>query len=226
MNICIICAKSNSKRVENKNFLKIRNKPIINFTIEAALESKIFDKIYVNTDKKNYDYDHKKVEIFSRPKFLTKNNIRVLDVIHHQIKNSNFENVKNIFVLFPTCPLRNSNDIKNTFKLLKKYNYKKQIVSVTEYIPSIDVAFQINNIGKLKNYDKKRYALSPGNNNHRKFYYCNYSVIASSINNLKKTKKLINEGSIPYIMPYLRSIDIDEKFQLQLIKKLIYEKKI
>ena len=40
MNICIICAKSNSKRVKNKNFVKINNKPIINFTIEAALKSK------------------------------------------------------------------------------------------------------------------------------------------------------------------------------------------
>ena len=52
MNICIICAKSNSKRVKNKNFVKINNKPIINFTIEAALKSKIFNKIYINTDKK------------------------------------------------------------------------------------------------------------------------------------------------------------------------------
>ena len=43
---------------------------------------------------------------------------------------------------------------------------------------------------------------------------------------MKKVKKLINEGSIPYIMPYLRSIDIDERFQLQLIKKNNMKKKI
>ena len=70
MNICIICAKSNSKRVKNKNFVKINNKPIINFTIEAALKSKIFNKIYINTDKKNFNYRNKKVKIFNRPKFL------------------------------------------------------------------------------------------------------------------------------------------------------------
>ena len=221
MNICIICAKSNSERVKNKNFVKINNKPIINFTIEAALKSKIFNKIYINTDKKSFNYRNKKVQIFNRPKFLTKNSARVLDVVQHQIKNENFRHVKNIFILFPTCPLRNSNDIKKVFALLKRNRFKKQVVSVTEYIPSIDVAFQIDKNGKLRNFDKKRYALSPGNNNHRKFYYCNYSVIASSIENLKKAKKLINEGSIPYVMPYLRSIDIDERFQLQLIKKLI-----
>ena len=141
--------------------------------------------------------------------------------MQHQIKKENFKNVKNIFILFPTCPLRNSNDIKKVFALLKKNRFKKQVVSVTEYIPSVDVAFQIDKNGQLRNFDKKRYALSPGNNNHRKFYYCNYSVIASSIENLKKAKKLINEGSVPYVMPYLRSIDIDERFQLQLIKKLI-----
>ena len=226
MNICIICAKSNSSRVKNKNFLKVHGKPIINCTIEAAIKSKIFDKIYINTNKKNYFFNNKIVEVFKRPKFLTKDNIRVLDVIKHQIKNSNINLVKNIFVLFPTCPLRNEKDIINVYKLLKKYQFKKQIISVTEFVPSIDVAFKIDNKGRLFNLNKKRYASSPGNNNHRKFYYCNYSVIASNINYLINAKKLVNENSIPYIMPFIRSIDIDEQFQLQLIKKFINEKKI
>ena len=40
-----------------------------------------------------------------------------------------------------------------------------------------------------------------------------------------KSKKLINEGSVPYIMPQERSIDLDENFQLELAKKIIrYEK--
>ena len=105
--------------------------------------------------------------------------------MQHQIKKENL-NMLNIFILFPTCPLRNSNDIKKVFALLKKIDLKK-VVSVTEYIPSVDVAFQIDKNANKK-FDKKRYALSPGNNNHRKFYYCNYSVIASSIENLKKLK--------------------------------------
>ena len=43
--ICIIPARTNSKRFKNKNFYKYKNIPLINYTIKAALSSKIF--VYV-----------------------------------------------------------------------------------------------------------------------------------------------------------------------------------
>ena len=55
--------------------------------------------------------------------------------------------------------------------------------------------------------------------------YKNFEFIIINDCSTDKSKKLINEGSIPYIMPQERSIDIDENFQLELAKKIIsYEK--
>ena len=48
----LIPARSGSKRIKNKNILKIDNKPIINWTIQTAKNSNIFDVIYVSTDSR------------------------------------------------------------------------------------------------------------------------------------------------------------------------------
>ena len=48
--ICIIPARSGSKRIKNKNIIKISNKPLIAHTIKLAISSKIFSKVVVTTD--------------------------------------------------------------------------------------------------------------------------------------------------------------------------------
>lgn len=50
--ICIIPARSGSKRVKNKNIINFFGKPIISYPILAAKNSKLFSKIIVSTDKK------------------------------------------------------------------------------------------------------------------------------------------------------------------------------
>ena len=48
--ICIIPARGGSKRIKNKNIIKFNKKPIIYWSLKAALKSKCFDKIIVSTD--------------------------------------------------------------------------------------------------------------------------------------------------------------------------------
>ena len=50
MNICVIPARGGSKRIPRKNIKKFAGKPIIEWSISAALESKCFDRILVSTD--------------------------------------------------------------------------------------------------------------------------------------------------------------------------------
>ena len=51
-NICIIPARSGSKRIKNKNLKIFFKKPLIYWSIAAATESKLFKKIIVSTDNK------------------------------------------------------------------------------------------------------------------------------------------------------------------------------
>ena len=50
--IAIIPARGGSKRIKNKNLVNFFGKPIINYSLELAINSKIFDKIFVSTDSK------------------------------------------------------------------------------------------------------------------------------------------------------------------------------
>ena len=50
MKLCIIPARGGSKRIPRKNIKDFLGKPIIAYSIEVALESKLFDKVIVSTD--------------------------------------------------------------------------------------------------------------------------------------------------------------------------------
>ena len=50
MNIAIIPARGGSKRIPRKNIRSFCGKPIISYSIECALQSKLFDRVMVSTD--------------------------------------------------------------------------------------------------------------------------------------------------------------------------------
>ena len=54
MNLAIIPARSGSKRIKNKNIVDFFGKPIIYYSIRAALNSNLFDKTIVSTDSKKF----------------------------------------------------------------------------------------------------------------------------------------------------------------------------
>ena len=53
--LLIIPARGGSKRIKNKNIKKFKSKPIIYYTIENAIKSKLFNKIHVSTDSKKIE---------------------------------------------------------------------------------------------------------------------------------------------------------------------------
>ena len=73
--LALIPARSGSKRLKNKNILKLGGKPLIAHAIIAAKKSKIFDKIILSTDSKKYASIGKKfgaeVPFLRPPKFST-----------------------------------------------------------------------------------------------------------------------------------------------------------
>ena len=52
--IAIITARSGSKRLKNKNILPILGKPMLAYSIEAAIESNMFDRVILTTDSLEY----------------------------------------------------------------------------------------------------------------------------------------------------------------------------
>ena len=124
LKIAIIPARGGSKRLPFKNILKFKGQPIINFTIKAALRSKVFDQIIVSTDSKKIENLVSKfpVTIHKRPRYLSTANSTINQLCEHLIKlyKKKGVNWNKICVLYPTAPMRNSEDIKKVMSFLKK----------------------------------------------------------------------------------------------------------
>ena len=91
--IAIIPARIRSSRVKFKNIASFKKKPLIFWTIEAAIKSKIFSKIFVSTDsniiKKRLAKYQKKIFFLPRPKKLSGNKTKSETLIKYLIKKNN-----------------------------------------------------------------------------------------------------------------------------------------
>ena len=84
---CIILARKNSKRIKNKNTLKINNKPLIQYTIESVNKSKSVNNSYLFTDDfKIKKLCGKKVKFIKRPKVISGDKISSDETIFYFIK--------------------------------------------------------------------------------------------------------------------------------------------
>ena len=113
--LAIIPARGGSKGIPRKNINLLCGKPLIAYTIEAALSSKYIDSVVVSTEdeeiaKITKDY---RVEVIPRPLELAHNNTPSLPVFQHVIRfleevESFLPNI--IVILQPTSPLRTASN--------------------------------------------------------------------------------------------------------------------
>ena len=101
--VAIITARGGSKRIPRKNIRKFFDKPIIAYSIEKAILSKIFCRVIVSTDdeeiaeiSKNYGA---KIP-FLRPSNLSDDYVGLIDVIVHSINKLNYIESNQNFVLW------------------------------------------------------------------------------------------------------------------------------
>lgn len=226
--LALIPARSGSKGLKNKNILLLNGKPLIVYTIESAIKSKIFDKIIVSTDSPKIAEVAKKYGAdvpFMRPKELATDEASLVDVVLHalQFLIEKGERYDYFALLQPTSPLRTAGDIVNAVNLLLEKD-ANSVVSVCEVectplwaniLPS-DLSLE----GFIKDEVKgKRRQDLP------QFYRLNGAIYLASVDYFLREKDWFKEKSYAYIMPRERSIDIDDHIDLKLAEILIEEMK-
>ena len=105
--VAIIPSRGGSKGIPRKNITQICGKPLIYWTIQSALESKLLDKIYVSTEDREIARIARKfgAEVLKRPEELSKDETLVVDVLKYHLEND-IPNAKTIVLLQPTSPVR------------------------------------------------------------------------------------------------------------------------
>ncbi|WP_163514112.1 acylneuraminate cytidylyltransferase family protein [Gelidibacter japonicus] len=208
--IVIIPARGDSKGLPGKNVKLLSGKPLIAYTIEAALASKLVSRVIVSTDDSNIAEVAKKygAEVpFLRPKYLAEDDSLAVDTYLYTINRICKEEsiiVENLIVLQPTSPLRTSHDIDNAIKLFK-INNADSVISYTQ---------EMHPISWHKNIDSDQRIISLPNEKLQNrqdlqpTYYPNGAIYIFKFE-LLKSKTYYTENSFAYIMPRNRSIDID-----------------
>ena len=221
--LCTICARANSKGIKNKNFKILNNKPLIVHTIEIAKKIKFFSKIVLSSDSQKIKQINKKYKldyIISRSKKLSGDKVGKVKVIQDALKKSeNKFDMKFDYIvdLDVTSILRNKSDIESSFKKIKSEN-ADNLVSVTEA--------RKNPYFNMVEFDKnKKLILSKSpkkgifsRQTAPKVYELNASIYIWKRCALRNFKKLINNKTTIYLMPRKRSVDIDEKIDMEIVK--------
>lgn len=226
--LCLICARSGSKGLKNKNILKIQKKSLLQITIELAKKIKQVKKIVLSTDSKLIAKIGKKygaIVPFLRPKNLSNDKTPEWKVWQHAIKMVQvFFNFNDVLILPVVSPLKNTEDIKKMLKMYKK-NKNSCVIGVSE--SSHNPFFNMVTLDKKKNV---KIAIQKQKEFFRrqdapKVYDISTTGYILSKKNILEKKSIFECNLKAEIIAKERSIDIDTKLDF-LIAKYLYERKI
>jgi len=128
----VIPARGGSKRIPGKNWKELLGKPLLGYTIEAALESGVFDRVIVSTDSedvariaRNYAEDMVLMRDPALANDVAPSSVVALNVVE-QLDPEGSE-IAHVAQLLPTCPLRDAADIRGSFEFFRRQNAVAQI---------------------------------------------------------------------------------------------------
>lgn len=209
--IALIPARGGSKGLPNKNIKLLDGKPLIAYTIEAALQAKEISRVIVSTDYENI----KEVALqygadipFLRPDFLATDSSSSLDVFKYTINRLEEEEnivIDNFVVLQPTSPLRTSKHIDEAISLFREKE-AKAVVSYCKEYHSIFWHKKIDSKGKIINIFEGDF--SKNRQEIEETYFPNGAIYVFNKNYIFGTKDYSND-CYAYIMDRKYSIDID-----------------
>lgn len=179
-NLCIIPARGGSKRIPRKNIKLFMGKPIIGYSIEAALRSGLFDEVMVSTDDEDIAEVARKYGAkvpFSRSAETSNDHAALADVLHevldtYQESGKRFDNM---CCILATAPLISSSDIISAYNKLIESDFTS-IVPVVQFSYPIWRSYCMDENGIITfnwpEYSKSRSQdLSPAYHDSGTFYW-------------------------------------------------------
>ncbi len=231
--IGFIPARAGSTRIKNKNIKKLGKYPLFFWTVLSAIKSNAFDQIIFSSDSVKYfrilQSELKKINTKKKTKILfdkrEKKNARKKTKIFDYLKGDflkkfQFKPNDIIVMMLPTCPLRKTSTINECLKLSKRR--KSNVFTVTTYDYHVSFALDVKKDLKWSPLMKSSPTVT-GNTqsqSQKKFFYPTDSVDCIFVKNLKKMKTVYDNG-LCYITEKKEAIDIDDKYDFELCRKLI-----
>ena len=162
MRLAIIPARGGSKRIPQKNIKEFCGKPIIAYSIEAALNSKVFDKVIVSTD--SYEVGNIARQFgaevpFWRPAELSDDYTVTAPVISHAIDfyEKQGHEVEFACCIYATAPFVTAEDLKNSHQIIYSSPEVMFVYSASTFSFPIQRAFYINDDEEVQMFWPENY---------------------------------------------------------------------
>lgn len=222
-NLAIIPARSGSKGLKDKNIKILNGKPLISYSIDAAIKSGCFDEVMVSTDSQHY----KDIAIecgaavpFMRSAEMSSDTATSWDTVREVLRmyreqqNKSFDSV---CLLQPTSPMRTAEDILEGYRLFEEKKASTVIgVCEAEHSP-----IWMNTLPDNHSLDHFVSDTSgKGRQSYNTYYRINGALYIVGAAFIQKENN-IYQNSYAYIMPAERSVDIDSELDFQLAEFLM-----
>jgi N-acylneuraminate cytidylyltransferase/CMP-N,N'-diacetyllegionaminic acid synthase len=223
--IAIVPARGGSKRLTNKNVLPLAGKPLLKWTLDAAIASGAIDLIAITSDddKVLAIARDSGVEAIARPAALATDTATTVDAIIHAIETLavSGKRSKRVMVLQPTSPLRSAEDIR-TAASNHKLDSHRSMISICEVDHPTAWCGRLSDEGRLVGVDFSSCRSQDLEAEYRingAIYLIDTDVLLSCRSLFGGDTKAFNT----YLMPRERSVDVDELIDFRLCEVLIDE---
>ena len=209
--VAIITARGGSKRIPKKNIKEFCGKPIIAYSIEAALESKVFDEVMVSTDDAEIAEVAKRYGAlvpFMRSAETANDYATTEDVLEEVLRE--YEKQGKIFsevcCIYPTAPFVTAEKLVNAKKLLDNNPSADSVMPVVQFSfpPQRGLVVRDNSLSYMypENAAKRSQDLEPIYHDCGQFYYCRTE-------SLLKYHDVVGKHTLPLTVSELEVQDID-----------------
>jgi len=212
MNIAIIPARGGSKRIPRKNIKEFHGKPLIAYSIDAAVKSGCFDRIIVSTDDLEIAEVAKKygAEVpFLRPDKISDDFATTLDVMSHAVQFliDSGEKINNICCIYATAPLLIPEYLTQGLKFLVESESVKYAFSTTSFAFPIQRAIKLTSDNRVSMFEPKHLNtrsqdLQEAYHDAGQFYWGTASAFLNKL-------PIFDEHSVAVKIPRERVQDID-----------------
>jgi CMP-N,N'-diacetyllegionaminic acid synthase len=219
--LALITARGGSKGIPGKNVRPLAGKPLIAWTIEAALASSLHADVVVSTDDAEIAAVAARCGArvpFMRPAALAADDSPGIDAVLHALEQ--LPGYDSVLLLQPTSPLRTASDIEACLALARDRR-AVSVVSVTECQTHPAWCYSIGQDQRLSSIvagdvPARRQDLPP-------VYALNGALYFAEAAWLVRERRLVCAESRAYVMPAERSVDIDTLLDWRLAELLLQE---
>lgn len=222
-NLCIIPARGGSKRIPRKNIKDFLGKPIIAYSIEAAISSGLFNEVMVSTD----DEEIAEVALkygakipFMRSEKTADDFATTMDVINEVVNNyaGLGKKFNHVCCIYATAPFVSDEHLRKSYDLFTKKNFDALFPVMPFSFPiqrALKIKDDASSFIKSEHINTRSQDLEPTYHDAGQFYWMNYNLASSG-------QSLMTEKTGAYIINELEGQDIDNETDWKLAE-LKYE---